>query len=126
MQNSEKIKRYLADMQLWAADEMKEYAEKSCDPQLKKKYQQITALNRSFYEILATDDKDNKSRSKIVSETDLLLRAYYCQSAVCQGVFAVMVEDERPDRIDEICDRQIMICRELLDEANGRINLINS
>ena len=63
MQNSEKTKRRLADMQLWAADEMKEYAEKTGDPQLKKKYQQIAALNRSFYEILATDDKDSKNKS---------------------------------------------------------------
>lgn len=125
MQNSEKIKKHLADMQLWAADLMKEYAEKSCDPQLKKKYQQIAALNRSFYEILATDDNTVKRKGKIVSETDLLLGAYYCQNALTQCISAVLTQNERPDRIDEISDRQITICRELLDEMQNRISVIN-
>ena len=127
MENSQiKTRRKLADMQLWAADEMKKYAEITSDPQLKKKYEQVAALNRLFYEQLATEDNDKTQKSMIVSETDMLMRAYYCQNSLYQVFSQLMTEDKRPDGLDEICDRQIMICRELLGEAENRISVINS
>lgn len=123
--NKEKIRRKLADYQLWAADEMKRFAETTGDPQLKKKYEQMAALNRSFYEQLATDDSERKNKSQMISETDMLMRAYYIQQALYNVFSELMCENERPDGLDKICDRQVMICREILDEAQSRINVIN-
>ena len=126
MKNSDKkLCRKLADYQLWAADEMKRFAEKTGDPQLKKKYEQTAALNRMFYEELATNDNDTENKSKIVSETDMLMRAYYIQQALYNVFSELMCESERPEGLDKICDRQIMICREILDEAQSRISVIN-
>ncbi len=126
MQKSdEKLRRKLADYQLWAADEMKRFAEKTGDPQLKKKYEQTAALNRMFYEQLATNDNDTGNKSPIVSETDMLMRAYYIQQALYNVFSELMCESERPEGLDKICDRQIMVCREILDEAQSRINVIN-
>ncbi|MBE6788607.1 MAG: hypothetical protein E7539_02975 [Ruminococcaceae bacterium] len=126
MQNKqEKEKRNLADMQAWAADEMKNYAEKTQDPQLKKKYEQICAINRLFYEQLKTDQNDEKPKSRIELETDMLLRAYFCQNALYTAFSSLLTEYERPPKIDEMCDRQVTLCRELLDEAKSRINVIN-
>ena len=46
MQNSQpKNTEKLASYQLWAADEMKRFAQKTGDPQLKKKYEQMAAVN---------------------------------------------------------------------------------
>lgn len=126
MENSKKkLCRKLADMQLWAADEMKRLADLTHDPQMKTKYEQIAGVNRMFYETLATEDNDTRHKSEITRETDLIMRAYYLQRALYDSLSACAVEDIFPDSIDEISDRQTMICRELLTEAKSRIEVIN-
>ncbi len=126
MQNSQlKIIKELAAYQLWAADEMKRFAETTGDPQLKKKYEQMAALNRSFYEQLSQQNNDNQNKSKTANETEMLMRAYYIQKALFDVFSALLCKSERPNGIDKICDRQIMICREILTEAENRENVIN-
>lgn len=126
MENEQKkLCRKLADMQLWAADEMKRYATLTKDPQLKTKYEQIAGINRMFYETLAIEDNDTRKKSEIKRETDLIMRAYYCQRALYNAVSSCSTEDICPKNIDEIIDRQTLVCRELLTEAKQRINVIN-
>ena len=126
MQNElEKLCRKLSDMQLWAADEMKRFATLTRDPQMKTKYEQLAGLNRMFYENLAVLDNDTREKSEIAYETDLIMRAYYLQKSVYNALVACAVEDNFPDKIDEITDRQTMMCRELITEAKQRIAVIN-
>lgn len=126
MQNSNFKKiEMLADYQLWAADEMKRFADNTRDPQLRKKYEQMAALNRSFYEQLSGQDSDEQNKSKIAAETDILMRAYYIQKALFDVFSALLCRSQRPEGLDKICDRQIMICREILTEAENRKNVIN-
>ena len=115
----------LAKYQLWAADQMKIYAEKTTDPQLKKKYEQITALNRMFYQNLLDGDEDNNIGKKELDETDMLMRTFFVQNAVYRVFSEQLFNEHRPKQTDEICDRLVMICRELLDEAEIRKNVIN-
>ena len=121
-----KQKEKLAKMQAWAADEMKNCAEKSCDPQLKKKYEQTAAINRIFYEQLNEEKASDTEKSEIERETEILLRAYFLQNALYREFSLFLTEQNRPQKIDEMCDRQVLICRELLDEAENRIKVINS
>ncbi len=126
MQNSDlKVTEKLANYQLWAADEMKIFAQDTNDPQLKKKYEQMAALNRSFYEQLSQQDSDEENRSKIAAETEMLMRAYYIQKALFDVFSALLCNSSRPEGLDKICDRQIMMCREILTEAESRKNVIN-
>ncbi len=127
MENEQKnLHRKLADMQLWAADEMKRLATLSQDAQMKTKYEQIAGINRMFYESLATEDNDTRNKSKIIKETDLIMRAYFCQRALYDAFASCSTENMRPDNIDEIIDRMTLICRELLTEAEQRIKIIES
>ena len=127
MENEQKnLHRKLADMQLWAADEMKRLATLSQDAQMKTKYEQIAGINRMFYESLATEDNDTRNKSKITKETDLIMRAYFCQRALYDAFASCSTENMRPDNIDEIIDRMTLICRELLTEAEQRIKIIGS
>ncbi|MEE1280356.1 MAG: hypothetical protein UHH95_05970, partial [Oscillospiraceae bacterium] len=104
---------------------MKRFADLTHDPQMKTKYEQIAGVNRMFYETLATEDNDTRHKRQIIKETDLIMRAYYLQRALYDSLSGCAVEDIFPDSIDEISDRQTMICRELLTEAKSRIDVIN-
>ena len=120
-----KLCQKLSDMQLWAADEMKRFASLTCDPQMKTKYEQLAGFNRMFYENIKNDACDCKEKSKVAKEADLIMRAYYVQKAVCDAFFACAAEEIRPQKIDEITDRQTMMCRELLMELSVRMGVIN-
>ncbi|MBQ5816090.1 MAG: hypothetical protein IIW33_01380 [Oscillospiraceae bacterium] len=115
----------LAAYQLWAADEMKRFAETTGDPQLKKKYEQMAALNRSFYEQLSAQIEDQQAEGKAAKEAQMLMRAYYIQKALFDVFSSILCAAERPEGLDKICDREIMICREILTEAENRENVIN-
>ena len=126
MQNSDtKITESLAKYQLWAADEMKRFAKCTSDPQLKKKYEQMAALNRSFYEQLSQQDNASENKGKPDNENEMLMRAYYIEKAIYNVFSELMCQSKRPEGLDKMCDRQIMICREILDEAENRKNVIN-
>ena len=115
----------LSEMHSWAAEEMKVLAELTTDPQMKTKYEQIAGINRMFYESLAPDDNSSEKGTGIVREIELIMRAYYVEKAVYTAACEYSVEREMPDKIDEIVDRQTLICRELLTEADQRIAVIN-
>ena len=126
MQNSQKkITEKLASYQLWAADEMKRFAQKTGDPQLKKKYEQMAAVNRAFYEQLLGQCADRQKECKTEKEIETLMRAYYIEKAIFDVFSSLLCASERPEGLDKMCDRQIMICREILDEAENRENVIN-
>ena len=115
----------LAEMQLWAADEMKNLAHLTHDPQMKTKYEQIAGINRMFYETLALNTENKAENSDILKEIKLITRAYYVEKALFDAASGYSVERQKPDKIDEIVDRQTIICRELLLEADQRLLVIN-
>lgn len=125
-QNTKKTQKKLALMQKWAAEQMKQNAEKSCDPQLKKKYEQTAAINRIFYEQLNSEDDNKKEMSKMQKETELLMFSYFLQNALFREFSQYLTASKRIERLDEICDRQVLLCRELLDEASSRVEVENS
>lgn len=124
--NDQNIQKNLALMQKWAAEQMKQNAEKSCDPQLKKKYEQTAAINRIFYEQLGLKNEQDKEQSDMQKETELLMFSYFLQNALFREISQYLTASDRIERLDEICDRQVLLCRELLDEANSRIEAENS
>lgn len=124
--NDQNIQKNLALMQKWAAEQMKQNAEKSCDPQLKKKYEQTAAINRIFYEQLGLKNEQDKEQSDMQKETELLMFSYFLQNALFREFSQYLTASDRIERLDEICDRQVLLCRELLDEANSRIEAENS
>lgn len=124
--NDQNIQKNLALMQKWAAEQMKQNAEKSCDPQLKKKYEQTAAINRIFYEQLGLKNEQDKEQSDMQKETELLMFSYFLQNALFREFSQYLTASDRIERLDEICDRQVLLCRELLDEANNRIEAENS
>ncbi len=125
----EKIKKMHAqkfsEMHAWAADEMRSLADLTSDPQMKTKYEQIAGINRMFYESLASEGKNTEKNNKILKEIELIMRAYYVEKAIYNAACEYSVDREMPDKIDEIVDRQTLICRELLSEADQRIAVIN-
>ena len=127
MQNSQnKLKQNLADMQLWAADQMKHYANLTSDPQLKRLYEQVAALNRKFYEQFTVKNGTKNKKSNLETETEMLMRAYYCQRSLYTTLSQLMTDGMRPNGLDEVFDRQTMICRQILEEAQNRIALTDS
>ena len=115
----------LADMQLWAADEMKNLAHLTHDPQMKTKYEQIAGINRMFYEALAENIENKAENSDISREIKLIMRAYYIEKSLFDAASGYSVERQMPEKIDEIVDRETLICRELLSEADQRLLVLN-
>jgi len=126
MQNQfDREKEKLALMQKWAMQEMKKSAETTQDPQLKKKYEQTAAINRIFYEQFSTKKEEQKEKSDIQRETETLLFAFFVQNTLFKEFSALLTRYNRPEKIDEICDRQVLICREILDEAENRMRTVD-
>ena len=125
-QNIENIQKNLTLMQKWAAEQMKVNAEKSNDPQLKKKYQQTAAINRIFYEQLGGENDCKNEKTEAQKETELLMFSYFLQNALFREFSQYLTAQNRVERLDEICDRQVLLCRELLDEAVSRLKVENT
>ena len=114
------ITSLLADLELFAADNLKSLAKQTHDPQMKTKYEQIAGLNRSFYDKLEKEKQSDENEKPIDNEIELIMRAYFTEKALYTAVCEYSVGNERPSIIDELVDRHTLILRELLTEANWR------
>ena len=119
-----KTTRLLANFELFSADCLKQIALESHDPQMKTKYEQIAGLNRGFYDKLNKDDNRLSKEKNIDREIELIMQAYFVEKSLYTAVCEYSVESERPDIIDELVDRHTLILRELLTEANWRIQAL--
>ena len=117
-QNNENNKKMIAEWLDWSSAEMKKFAEKTCDPTLKIKFEKMAGINREYRDKLGffTDQKGNK---QIAYEIEILKAAYFCQQAVFWR-FCLWPLEENTAIVDEIVDAQKTIVRELYTEIKKR------
>ncbi len=120
MQNkTQEIMKSLSQLLIWAAEEMKHLANETQDAQMKTKYEQIAGVNRMLCEKLRCE-QDEQSLSIGEREINLISRAYIIQKYLFLNASQISVEGKIPEIVDEICDKEIFICRDLLNEKKMR------
>ena len=121
MQNEKsKITNRIADLEAFAADELKRLAQDTRDPQMKTKYEQIAGLNRAFFESLKKETQIEPEEKPIDKEISIIMRAYFIEKTLYTAICECSVSENRPNIIDELVDRHTLILRELLTELGWR------
>lgn len=98
----------------WALCNMKEIINKTIDPQLKIKYEQIAAYNSEFC------DKLKVAEEKMNKENKMLLWALLFQRSVYNYAAPLLVQDFSIEGLGEIIDKHATICKELFTELKLR------
>ena len=100
----------------WALCNMKEIINKTIDPQLKIKYEQIAAYNSEFCDKLKVGEENKKTNK----ENQMLLWALLLQRSVYFYAAPLLVQDFSIEGLGEIIDKHATICKELFTELKFR------
>lgn len=119
-----KANAILAEYELWASDLTKNAAKNTHDPQLKEKFEQISAINKLFYEKF-NKENEKKEKDETAEELKMLINSYFCHKAVLDALSIYMPLPDRPSDTDEAFDREAAFCREIIDEMTIRIKTEN-